>query len=703
MKKKLTLFMAFLLIISAMVFPGCEKSKSNSELFKDAASSLMNLLSSSSPVKMPEMSEKRDGIDTNFSLTLNELSAEGMPMEITPLTIGGAYKGSLSDLNSATILHANLSTGEEKLNTDIYMPNGISSETLYVALPELLDKYISMDMETDSENLDMESLDVLQQFYADISNGKLFEKISDVIAPYITDEAIAKEDAQKLTENENEYTDLTKLTLTLKGEQLEEIGQKLEELIKEYAPENTDSSASDDSDTAEQTDDTDDSSESSDTAAGEDKAETPDMTITLYTQKGTALKAEIKISDGETTVNCNAFIEKTDEATVIHYYYDVDTADVNIAVTVDASLKGTEFEETLDLTVTPKEKADDDEDKTDSALKAAGTPAVQASSADTDTEDPLYPDMDDYTANSFMAFTKAQLKAEFKGTVEEGKITGEGNISAAADMSGVNASINIPFEATISASEDSYSFTISVDTSIMGVDIDAEMEMTCKFIENYTPEIPELNDDNTFDIEGENAGEELGTIMQKLQENYPTLYALLSSFTFTPSAEPDYPDYYETVVVLTNKDYSVTYTLYTENDGYVQTTVPLEVVIEENDDITLTAPDGNTVTFTPPGLNDETVNIGGFEFYNESYSEDMLLLLSSDYTVRYTIVPQMGSAYASVQEEFYCEYDENNETVTFIFSDGSARTVTQDEENENIYYIDGEKFIAIDDDSVIPE
>lgn len=697
MKKKLTFLMAFLLIISAMVFPGCEKSKSNSELFKDAASSLMNLLNSSSPVKMPEISESRNSVDANFSLTLNELSAEGTPMEIAPLTIGGAYKGSLGDLSGATILHANLASGEEKLNADMYIPNGISSDNLYVALPELLDKYISMDMESDGE--DRESFEILQKFYTDTLNKNLLTKISDTISPYITDEAIAKEDAQKLTENEKEYTDLTKLTLTLKGDQLEEIGQKLEELFEEYVPEDTDSSDSDDSDTAEQTDDADDSSESSDTAAEEDKTETPDMTITLYTQKDTALKAEVKISDDETTVNFNIFIEKTDEATNLRFYSDIDTADVNMAITAFAAVKGTDYEETLEVSVTPKEKAGNDEDDTNSVLKTAGAPAVQASSADTDSEDPLYPDMDDYdTDASFMAFTKAQLKAEFKGTVEENKITGEGSISAATDMSGVNASISIPFEATISSSDDSYSFTLSVDTSIMGLDIDAELVMSCKFIENYTPEIPELNDDNTISIEDENAEEELGTIEQKLQENFPTLYTLLSSFI--PSAEPDY---YESVVMLTNKDYTVSYTLFKDNTGYVRTTVPLEVAVEENGDITLTATDGNTVTFTPPGLNDETVNIGGIEFYNESYSENMLLLFSSDNTVSYTIMPQLGSAQASVAADFYCEYDESNGTVTFVFYDGSTQTVTQDEENDNIFYIDGEKFISINDDSVIPE
>ncbi len=49
MKKQLTILLAFLLVVSALVLPGCEKSKTNSELFKDAASSLMDLVSNIAP------------------------------------------------------------------------------------------------------------------------------------------------------------------------------------------------------------------------------------------------------------------------------------------------------------------------------------------------------------------------------------------------------------------------------------------------------------------------------------------------------------------------------------------------------------------------------------------------------------------------------------------------------------------------------
>lgn len=97
----------------------------------------------------------------------------------------------------------------------------------------------------------------------------------------------------------------------------------------------------------------------------------------------------------------------------------------------------------------------------------------------------------------------------------------------------------------------------------MGMDIDAEIKLSYKFMENDTLDIPELNDENTIDIESDNAEDEFQSILQELQENYPTLYSILIN-SYMPG---DYPDYDDITLILKNKDYSVTYTLYNGNTG----------------------------------------------------------------------------------------------------------------------------------------
>lgn len=138
------------------------------------------------------------------------------------------------------------------------------------------------------------------------------------------------------------------------------------------------------------------------------------------------------------------------------------------------------------------------------------------------------------------------MKFEFKGAVEESKISGEGSVSISAEVSGVNVTYSIPFEGTFSSTEDSFSASIAIDTNVMGMDIDAEIKLSYKFMENDTLDIPELNDENTIDIESDNAEDEFQSILQELQENYPTLYSILIN-SYMPG---DYPDYDDITLIL---------------------------------------------------------------------------------------------------------------------------------------------------------
>lgn len=704
MKKQLTILLAFLLVVSALVLPGCEKSKTNSELFKDAASSLMDLVSNIAPIQRPQIKDDHNSIDTNFAVTLNELSgADISSMEFAPISISGAYKGNFRDIDGAGILHADLTAGEEKLNADLYLPEGLSSENVYIALPELLDKYLSSEfnLSEDSENTAIDEsqadmLSAIQKLYADLTNGKILEEAAKILAAYITDDAITMEKEQTLNEDGDSYEGLTKLTLTLKGEQLQEIGQKAEELFQDYFPNDSASDTADENDTSASDDNSDEiSGEESgdDTSAEEDSEKIPDLTVTIYTQKDTAIKAEMELSDDENSVTASIFVLKTDEKSVSHLYWELDFDEVNISYTDSMSLEGTDYSynETLEITPKAKDDSENGDDKTN-ALKVPGKPDVQASSAAEGDDSEMLPDSGDVESGFTVPFadSKTLVKFEFKGAVEESKISGEGSVSISAEVSGINVTYSIPFEGTFSSTDDSFSASIAIDTNVMGMDIDAEIKLSYKFMENDTLDIPELNDENTIDIESDNAEDEFQSILQELQENYPTLYSILIN-SYMPG---DYPDYDDITLILKNKDYSVTYTLYNGNTGTIDYTVPLEVVVEENGDITLISGDGARSTFTPPAITDESVFIDGVEFYNYSSSENVLFLYAADYMISYSIMPKLGSAYADVTEDVYCEYDENDVLTSITFYNGSTLTVTQDNEDESIYYIDNEKFVA---------